>query len=211
MLFEPIYEGRKSLTTALCATAKSRRATCRVILEKGVPNIMEQLELFKVKSKDYQVPELLHSKYEDAFDQIELLGFPLYSPFMLMENRPKNNLLSKYMEKYLGKTITIWGYLVTIKITRTIKRERMNFGTFLDQEGAFIDTTHFPNVSKNYPFRGRGVYAITGVVVEEFGFYSIEVIQMYKEPMIEDPRYSEKKLPIIKQLVDEFYVSPPLN
>lgn len=174
-------------------------------------NSTEQLELFRVKSKDYKIPELLHSKYEDAFDQIELLGFPLYSQFMLLENRPKNNLLSRDMKRHLGKTITIWGYLVTIKVTLTIKHDRMNFGTFLDQEGAFIDTTHFPDVSKNYPFRGRGVYAITGVVVEEFGFYSIEVIQMYKEPMIEDPRYSEKKLPVIKQLVDEFYVSPPVN
>jgi DNA polymerase-3 subunit alpha len=171
----------------------------------------EQLALFKIKTKDYSVPELLQSKYEDAFDQIELLGFPLYSPFMLLENRPGNNFLSRDMPKYLGKAITIWGYLVTTKITRTIKNERMSFGTFLDQEGAFIDTTHFPDVAKNFPFRGRGVYAITGVVVEEFGFYSIEVVQMHKEAMIEDPRYSENKLPLLKQLVDEFYIQPPVN
>ncbi len=184
------------------------KAHFKIVKQKDT---IEQLELFRVKTKDYEVPYLLQSKYEDAFDQIELLGFSLYNPFMLLENRPKNNLLAKHMERYLGKTITIWGYLVTIKITRTVKREQMNFGTFLDQEGEFIDTTHFPDVSKNYPFRGRGVYAITGVVVEEFGFYSIEVIQMHKEAMIEDPRYSEKKLPIIKQLVDEFYISPPVN
>jgi uncharacterized protein YqgQ len=44
-----------------------------------------------------------------------------------------------------------------------------------------------------YPFRGRGVYHIIGKVIEEFGFYSIEVSEFYKEDMIEVSRYSEEK------------------
>jgi DNA-directed DNA polymerase III PolC len=173
--------------------------------------ISDQQRLFYPQSKNFKVPSLSLSRYEDAFDQIELLGFSLYSPFMILQKRPQNNLMAKDLEMHLGKVITIWGYLVTIKMTSTIKKERMNFGTFFDQEGQFFDTTHFPNVAKDYPFRGRGVYAITGKVVEEFGFYSLEVITMYKEDTIEDPRYSEKELPLEKQLVDKFYDKPPVN
>jgi DNA polymerase-3 subunit alpha len=92
--------------------------------------------------------------------------------------------------------VTIWGYLVTAKYVRTSNRKIMNFGTFIDRDGRFVDTTHFPEVAKKFPFRGRGIYAITGKVVEEFGFCSIEVTQMHKLPLIEDPRYSEKPLPL---------------
>ena len=54
----------------------------------------------------------------------------------------------------------------------------MCFGTFLDRQGQWIDTTHFPQVLQQYPFTGRGCYLITGKVVEEFGFYSLDVTEM---------------------------------
>ena len=70
------------------------------------------------------------------------------------------------------------GYSVTRKRTRTKHGEEMCFGTFLDREGKWIDTTHFPDVLKKYPFTGKGCYLITGKVVEEFGFYSLDVTEM---------------------------------
>ena len=36
----------------------------------------------------------------------------------------------------------------------------MQFGTWLDRDGYFIDSTHFPPVAAKYPFRGRGVYEL---------------------------------------------------
>jgi DNA polymerase-3 subunit alpha len=55
----------------------------------------------------------------------------------------------------------------------------MAFGTFLDSNGKWIDTTHFPQVVKQFPFTARrSCYLITGKVVEEFGFYSIDVTEM---------------------------------
>ena len=174
-------------------------------------NTSIQGELFKPKPKNYSVPDLPRSKYEDAFDQMELLGFSLFNPFSLLVSRPRNMLLASDLKNYPGKVITIWGYLVTIKYTITIKNQRMNFGTFLDREGYFFDTTHFPDIAAAFPFRGKGVYAVTGKVVEEFGFYSIEVTGMKKEFLIEDPRYSEKELPLEKQLVDLFYRQPYEN
>ena len=71
----------------------------------------------------------------------------------------------------------------------------MYFGTFLDIEGDFIDTVHFPPVAARYPFRGRGVYTLTGNVMEEFGYYTLEVEKMVKETYIDDPRYSDTPMP----------------
>jgi len=89
--------------------------------------------------------------------------------------------------------MTILGYMVTVKQTKTSKGDRMNFGTFIDAAGHWIDTVHFPQVTAQFPFRGRGVYAISGKVVEEFGFYSLEVAQQIMLDMVEDPRYTDKK------------------
>jgi DNA polymerase-3 subunit alpha len=81
------------------------------------------------------------------------------------------------------------GVLVTIKYVRTIKKEIMHFGTFLDHTGEFFDTVHFPDIARAYPFKGRGVYLLLGRVVEEFGFPSVEVTRMAKLPLMADPRY----------------------
>jgi len=67
----------------------------------------------------------------------------------------------------------------------------MYFGTFLDREGDFIDTVHFPPVATKFPFRGNGIYSITGKVLEEFDCITIEVSTMYKLAVVEDPRYSD--------------------
>ena len=67
----------------------------------------------------------------------------------------------------------------------------MYFGTFLDREGAFVDTVHFPQIAAKYPFRGKGLYKLTGTIVEEFGFHCMEVRHMEKVAIIEDPRYAE--------------------
>ena len=117
----------------------------------------------------------------------------------MLKTPPDNQLLHADLPKLLGQKITIYGYLVTRKETKTIKGDRMNFGTFLDQKGEFIDTVHFPQIAAQFPFRGRGIYKIIGRVVEEFGFYSIEVDEQYKEEIIADPRYAEPHKQIANQ------------
>lgn len=154
-------------------------------------DLSAQKRLFNPPRKEFVLPQLNLNNYEDAFDQIELLGFSLYDPFMLLEDKRKNSLLAQNLPSYLNKMITIYGYLITIKKTKTVNKKLMYFGTFLDQKGYFFDTTHFPKVAKEYRFKGRGVYAITGKVVEEFGFYSIEVSKMRKMAVIPDPRYND--------------------
>lgn len=150
----------------------------------------QQESLFKASHKKFQIPELTASTLEDAFDQIELLGYPLCHPFDLLAEKPTQMKYARDLAKLQGNIITIWGYLVTTKNTSTSGGQSMNFGTFLDYDGYFFDTTHFPKVAAEYRFRGKGVYEITGRVDEEFEFHSIEVISMRKIDMIVDPRYS---------------------
>ncbi|RDC56658.1 hypothetical protein DU508_05455 [Pedobacter chinensis] len=69
----------------------------------------------------------------------------------------------------------------------TKNNKKMWFGTFLDADGDFFDTTHFPNSTPNYPFLGAGCYLILGNVVEDFGFPSIEVQKFAKLPIADNP------------------------
>lgn len=148
-------------------------------------------ELFEVEAKSYVIPPLDYNDLEDAFDEIELLGFPLVSPFLLLKNGIALDARVCDFEKYLGKEVQILGYLISVKRITTSKGQEMSFGTFIDLDGNFIDTTHFPPVIAMYPFRGKGIYFIVGKVVEEFDYLSIEVTRMYRQQYIDDPRYAE--------------------
>ena len=141
---------------------------------------MVRHELFETAPTSYALPELYHGDHDDTVDEIELLGFPLSSPFDLIKSPDGSTMLAKHLPEYAGRIITITGYLVTSKFTATVKRETMVFGTFIDREGRFFDTTHFPKVAAQYPLRGRGCYRIQGKVDEEFGFFSITVHALEK-------------------------------
>jgi len=149
--------------------------------------------LFAVKVRNYTLPELEYDSLEDAFDEIEFLGFPLCSPFDLLLEQPKCSLKVIDLPLFLGKTVMIAAYLVTVKDTRTVKGERMQFGTFVDQTGHYLDTVHFPAVVQKWPFRGRGVYAIWGQVMEEFDCFLVNVERMEKLAIVQDPRYADGK------------------
>lgn len=149
-----------------------------------------RVELFEVEQREFNLPPLYHHSLDDAWDEIEILGFPLRSPFDLLKQEKYNQERPSFTNEklmlqsaselpaHLGKMVSIKGYHVTRKRTRTRRGEEMAFGTFLDKNGKWVDTTHFPNVLKQYPFRGNGCYLLTGKVVEEFGFYSMDVTEM---------------------------------
>jgi DNA polymerase-3 subunit alpha len=150
--------------------------------------------LFKTEKISYQTPRLSSSRYEDAFDEIEYLGFPLCDPFDLITTKIGPSLQAKDLPAFIHKTVMCYGYYVTAKNTATHKGDRMYFGTFLDRNGDYIDTVHFPPVARKYPFRGRGVYQLIGKVMEEFDCISIEVNSMKKLDMMQDPRYAEEQI-----------------
>ncbi|QAA80718.1 DNA polymerase III subunit alpha [Aequorivita sp. H23M31] len=146
--------------------------------------------LFKSPTVNYKTPSLPNTNLEDAFDEMELLGFPLCNPFDLLLEPSHNPLRAAHLHQYIGKQVTVEAYLVTVKRTRTTRGDTMYFGNFLDRDGHFVDTVHFPPVAKQYRFRGKGIYTITGKVVEEFDCITIEVSKMEHLAIIQDPRYA---------------------
>ena len=157
-------------------------------------------DLFRVKPKEFEIPALKNTWQEDAFDQMELLGFSIYSPFSLLLEKEKENvrasqdapyLLAKDLPKYNGKEVWIMGHYIHAKRTTTSGGEQMFFGTFLDEEGDWLDTVHFPEVAQRYRFRGGGVYRVKGKVTIEYDALIIEASYMEKMSIIEDPRYAE--------------------
>lgn len=103
-----------------------------------------------------------------------------------------SSLKARDMATAKGQQVRMYGYLVTVKTIRTVKGDRMAFGCFIDYEGHYLDTIHFPPCLKQFPFRGIGVYRLDGKVVDEFGFLSLEVMEMEKLPLKTDPRAPRK-------------------
>ncbi|MFT6214167.1 MAG: DNA polymerase-3 subunit alpha [Roseivirga sp.] len=144
--------------------------------------------LFDAEVKRFHIPQLSYDTLEDAFDQIELLGFPLCNPFELLKAELTTQVFVREMVLHHNKTVKMVGYLVHIKSTNTSKGKRMQFGTWIDMEGHFLDTTHFPPMAAKYPFRGKGIYELIGKVEEEFDFFSLEMTSMKKLEYVHDPR-----------------------
>ncbi len=179
-----------------------------LFLSKG--SGIEHPKLFPPIHQDFQIPSLHTTDLEAAFTQWELLGFSLCSPFALLKTPPENQKGSRHLAQHLNRHIDIYGYLVTVKNTKTHTGKRMHFATFVDQYGEVFDTVLFPPVAARYYFRGRGIYRSYGKVVSEFGFLSIEVIRMQKEDYIQDPRYAEMKT-ANKRLSGKTVTDEPLN
>ncbi|MBT8273457.1 MAG: DNA polymerase III subunit alpha, partial [Bacteroidia bacterium] len=84
------------------------------------------ITLFKTRRINYKTPQLLSTALENAFDEIELLGFPLCNPFSLLLEPPKNRLKAKELLQYKNKIVTVEGYLVTTKTTTTSNKKMMH-------------------------------------------------------------------------------------
>jgi DNA-directed DNA polymerase III PolC len=145
--------------------------------------------IFPLTTKSFTLPALEYDPLEDAYDELELLGFPIsMSWFDMLETRYRGEISAHDLAARVGQEVRMLGKLVTIKYVRTIRKEIMHFAAFIDVHGEFFDTVHFPPSLKEFPFRGEGIYLLRGKVVEEFGFPSVEVSRMAKMPLRGDPR-----------------------
>ncbi len=148
--------------------------------------------LFESEQKHFDLPQLSEQTLELAFEQMELLGFPLCNPFDLLTELVNEHTYATEIPKCLGQRIITFGYLIALKHSKTNKGEAMFFGTFIDQKGAIIDTVHFPETARKYPFYGKGIYKMVGIITEEFGYYTVEVGEMIKQSFMEDIRFSDE-------------------
>lgn len=145
--------------------------------------------LFNAPAKNFTLPQLKHETLEDAWDEIELLGYPVsINIFDMLQTSFRGEIMARDLVSHIGKKVRMVGRLVTSKYVRTVRKEIMQFGTFLDVTGEFFDTVHFPPSLKSYPFRGDGIYLLLGKVVEEFGFPSVEIEKMAKLPYKPNPK-----------------------
>ncbi len=148
-------------------------------------------ELFVSERKHFTLPKLNDSELERAFEQMELIGFPLCNPFDLLAEPLPPHTFSKEIPERRGLKVTCYGYLVALKQSKTVRGDYMFFGNFIDIEGQILDSVHFPESANRHRFHGKGIYEITGIVSEEFGHFAIEVGYMKKINFIGDVRYED--------------------
>lgn len=175
---------------ALRFTGKSKKALLWEVhmLLGGKVKRANDAELFHAERKHYALPELVNTSLEDAYHELELLGFPLsMSMFDLLKTDYRGDVRTNNLMQYAGQTVRMVGQYVCEKTVRMKNGGKMWFGTFLDADGNFFDTTHFPASTPVYPFRGAGCYLILGKVVVDFGFPSVEVIRFAKLPVADNP------------------------
>lgn len=164
----------------------------QIILVNFKP-VNRQATLIQEPIKEYTLPVLPRSPYEDAFDEIELLGFTVScTPFDLLKTNFRGDVMAKNLINYHKKTVRMLAYLIARKHVPT-KRGAMFFGTWIDADGTFFDTAHFTDSLKNYPFQGGGCYLLLGTVEVDYHFPTITISKMAKMPFIADPRYNNSE------------------
>jgi DNA-directed DNA polymerase III PolC len=173
-------------------TAKTKNqllVIARLILVNFKPE-NRNLMLLQEPVKDYKLPTLERAAFEDAFDEIELLSFPVScTPFDLLQTTYRGTVRAKDLLSHHKKSVKMLAYLISRKHVPT-KRGTMYFGTWIDSEGEYFDTAHFADSLEKYPFLGGGCYLLLGNVEVDFHFPTVTIIKMAKMPFIPDPRYS---------------------
>jgi len=158
-------------------------------LMSGMKKERIAMPLFEHSTSKPILPKLEFSILEDIYDEIELIGFPISeSMFDLAKSNFRGEVLARDLHLHEGQTVRMVGDFIADKTVRTKNGTLMKFGTFLDAQGDFFDTVHFPPSLKSFPLRGNGLYLILGKIVLDYGYPSLEVYKCARMPMKNDPR-----------------------
>mgnify|MGYP001238727248 CR=1 FL=1 len=111
--------------------------------------------------------------------ELTILGFPLHChPLDLFKEALAGTscILAKDLDQYVGKEVTLIGWLLTEKIVSTKKGEPMEFMTLEDQTEMY-DATLFPNTYRDYChlLATNQAYVVTGLVEEHFSTVTVTV------------------------------------
>jgi DNA-directed DNA polymerase III PolC len=153
----------------------------------------KNLMLIEQPLKEFKLPNLERSLYEDAFDEIELLSFPIScTVFDLLQTTYRGSCMAKDLIIHHKKQVKMLAYLISRKQVPTVKGT-MYFGTWIDNNGDYFDTVHFPDNLLQFPFLGGGCYLLLGTVEVDYHFPTVTITKMAKMPFVPDPRYMDTK------------------
>ena len=98
------------------------------LLQKTNKQIPKSLKLFESTSKKFTLPELIYNPLEYAYNEIEILGFPVtMSYFDMLKTKFRGDLQACELDNSVGKIVKLVGLLVTIKYVKTTPlKERSN-------------------------------------------------------------------------------------
>ena len=160
-----------------------------ILLQTRKAPIHDGPVLFESMQAEINLPKVETSLLEDLYDEIELLGFPVSgSMFDFAKSDYRGNVVAQNLVSRTNQKVRVVAYLATWKTVRAKNYKIMKFGTFMDVNGDFIETVHFPQSLIRNPLRGKGLYLIEGKVVLDFDFPMIEVFRCAKMPLKPDPR-----------------------
>jgi DNA polymerase-3 subunit alpha len=148
----------------------------------------KQPKLFKPKHKHFELPVLEVSEVESAYDEMELLGFPLCGYFALADELMENGITSSEMVNNVNKEVIIYGNLVNSRHNKTSQGKLMRLSTFVDKDGKYFDAVHFTEVVHKYPINGIGIYKCLGIITKKYGFCSMIISKSRKVIIKSNPR-----------------------
>ncbi|MGS4344847.1 DNA polymerase III subunit alpha [Myroides odoratus] len=146
-------------------------------------------QLLQEPMKSFAFPKLKRTAAEDAFDELEYLGFPITSsPFDLLQTTFRGEITTKDFLYHNQENTRLVGYLIALKPIK-IKSGVMYFGTWIDSNGDYFDSVHFPHSLEQYPFQGSGCYLLLGTIQIDYEVPTLHMLKMAKLPYMADPRY----------------------
>ncbi len=136
-----------------------------------------------------------YSAQKNLQHELALFGFPLRCHPLDLFNEAlagTRRILAKDLDQYVGKEVTMIGWLITEKIVSTKKGEPMEFMTLEDQTRMY-DATLFPNIYRHYChlLATNQAYVLTGLVEEHFSTVTVTVKTLQLLPIDGIPASSE--------------------
>ncbi len=136
-----------------------------------------------------------YSAQKKLHHELALFGFPLRChPLDLFKQAlaATPRIRAKDLEQYVGKEVTLVGWLLTEKIVSTKKGEPMEFMTLEDQTGMY-DATLFPTTYRQYChlLATNQAYVLTGLVEKHFATVTLTVKTLQLLTTDEIPAASE--------------------
>src|SRR5690606_16507801 len=134
--------------------------------------------LFPTVAKEWKLPGLTHTSLDDAYDDMELFGCTLDSPFDMLKKELPPHITASQFHQFKDRNIQTFGCLIQPQRLATCEGDRMSFGTYVDIKGHSIGAVHYPPALKAQPVAGPGVYALDAKVAGKYEHVSLEVTHL---------------------------------